>query len=68
MKIALPRRGSISGQHVFDRRLYNQGDGDDTIIEMWAGNFSTIDTLVLHVLVPTDVSSVGNRNDCSTIL
>jgi Ca2+-binding RTX toxin-like protein len=46
-----------------DTYIYNRGDGNDTIIEGTAGNFSNNDTLVLHGIKTTDVSLVRNGND-----
>jgi Ca2+-binding RTX toxin-like protein len=50
-----------------DTYIYNRGDGNDTIIEGWAGNFSTFDTLILHGINPADVSLVRNGNDCTLV-
>ena len=50
-----------------DTYIYNRGDGHDTIIEGWAGNFSTFDTLVLHGINVTDVSLVRNGNDATLV-
>src|SRR6185437_1155863 len=46
-----------------DTYIYNRGDGNDTIIEGTAGNFSTIDTLKLFGIAPADVGLVRNGND-----
>jgi len=47
---------AIDGGAGDDTYIYARGDGNDVIIEGAAGYFSTIDTLVLEGISPTDVS------------
>src|SRR6185437_2530823 len=58
---------TLSGGPGDDTYIYNRGDGNDTIIEGGGGNFSAIDTLVLHGINPGDVSVVRNGNDATLI-
>jgi Ca2+-binding RTX toxin-like protein len=58
---------TLSGGPGDDTYLYARGDGNDTIIEAGSGNFSTIDTLILHGIKPSDVSLVRNGNDCTLV-
>ncbi|WP_375411246.1 calcium-binding protein, partial [uncultured Bradyrhizobium sp.] len=59
---------TLSGGAGDDTYVYARGDGNDTIIEGTAGNFSTIDTLTLHGVDPAAASLVRNGNDLTLII
>ncbi len=59
---------AISGGAGDDTYIYARGDGHDTITEVGGGNYSTIDTLVLEGLNPSDVSLVRSGNDLTLVI
>src|SRR5262249_25792685 len=59
---------TLTGGAGDDTYVYTRGDGNDTIVEGWAGNFSTFDTLRLHAVNPGDVSLVRNGNDVTLMI
>jgi Ca2+-binding RTX toxin-like protein len=63
-----PGDDTLEGGAGDDTYIYSRGDGNDTIIEVAGGNFSTIDTLVLHGVDPVDVSLVRNGNDVTLMI
>ncbi|WP_316206865.1 calcium-binding protein, partial [Bradyrhizobium sp. SZCCHNR2017] len=54
---------TLNGGAGDDTYIYTRGDGNDTIIDGPAGNFSTFDTLRLHGISPGDVSLVRTANN-----
>jgi Ca2+-binding RTX toxin-like protein len=58
---------TLSGGAGDDTYIYARGDGNDTIIEGWAGNFSTFDTLRLQNITPAAVSFVRDVNDVTLV-
>ncbi|UZE48465.1 hypothetical protein ONR75_27305 [Rhodopseudomonas sp. P2A-2r] len=54
---------TLSGGAGDDIYVYTRGDGNDSIIEGTAGNFSQFDTLRLHGIAPSAVSLFRNGND-----
>src|SRR6185437_4639240 len=58
---------TLSGGAGDDTYIYNRGDGNDTIIEGPAGNFSDNDTLILHGIAPGEVSLVRNDIDLTLV-
>jgi Ca2+-binding RTX toxin-like protein len=54
---------TLSGGAGDDIYVYTRGDGNDSIIEGTAGNFSQFDTLRLHGIALSSVNLVRNGND-----
>lgn len=59
---------TLSGRQGDDTYVYNRGDGNDTIFESFAGNFSTYDTLRLHGIAPGAVSVVRSADNDATLV
>ena len=56
---------TISGGAGDDTYIYTRGDGNDSITEVFLGNYSSYDTLRLHNIDPASIRLVrnGNSND-----
>jgi Ca2+-binding RTX toxin-like protein len=63
-----PGNDTLSGGPGDDTYIYARGDGNDTIVEGTAGNFSTFDTLRLQNIDPASVSFVRNVNDLTLVV
>ncbi|WP_375411247.1 calcium-binding protein, partial [uncultured Bradyrhizobium sp.] len=63
-----PGNDTLSGVAGDDTYIYARGDGNDTIIEGTAGNFTTFDTLRLQNIDPASVSFVRNLNDLTLVV
>ncbi|MGO3933648.1 hypothetical protein NP284_35695, partial [Rhodopseudomonas pseudopalustris] len=59
---------TVSGGPGDDTFIYARGDGHDIIEEGTSGNFSTIDTLLIHGVVPAVVTLVRNGNDLTLVI
>ncbi|WP_407155060.1 calcium-binding protein [Bradyrhizobium sp. STM 3557] len=59
---------TLNGGPGDDTYVYRRGDGNDTIIEGTAGNFSTFDTLRLKGIAPSAISFVRNGNDVTLVI
>ena len=51
-----------------DTYIYSRGDGNDTIYEVWLGNYSSFDTLKLQNIAPAAVQLVRNQNDLRLVI
>lgn len=58
----------LAGGAGDDTYIWARGDGNDTIVEGWAGNFSTVDTLVLEGVLQDKVSIVVTGNDVTIVI
>jgi Ca2+-binding RTX toxin-like protein len=63
-----PGNDTLSGVAGDDTYIYARGDGNDTIFEGTAGNFTTFDTLRLQNIDPASVSFVRNLNDLTLVV
>ncbi|MCS3761248.1 calcium-binding protein [Bradyrhizobium centrosematis] len=54
---------TISGGAGDDTYIYTRGDGNDSITEVFLGNYSSIDTLRLHDIDPASIRLVRSGND-----
>ncbi|WP_316179578.1 calcium-binding protein [Bradyrhizobium sp. SZCCHNRI1009] len=59
---------TLNGGAGDDTYIYARGDGNDTIIDGPAGNFSTFDTLRLQGIDPAAISFVRNGNDLTLVI
>ncbi|MGD5327100.1 hypothetical protein QUS73_22515, partial [Xanthomonas citri pv. citri] len=59
---------TISGGAGDDTYIYTRGDGNDSIAEVWLGNYSSFDTLKLHDIAPSAVSLMRNGNDLALVI
>ncbi|MCP3445817.1 calcium-binding protein [Bradyrhizobium sp. CCGUVB14] len=59
---------TISGGAGDDTYIYTRGDGNDSIAEVWLGNYSSFDTLKLHDIAPSAISLVRNGNDLTLVI
>ncbi len=59
---------TLNGGAGDDTYIYARGDGNDTIIDGPAGNFSSFDTLRLQGIDPAAISFVRNGNDLTLVI
>ncbi|WP_145984416.1 calcium-binding protein [Bradyrhizobium nitroreducens] len=58
----------IHGESGDDTYVYARGDGNDTIYEVWLGNYSSFDTLRLQNIVPSAVHLTRNDADMTLVI
>ncbi|WP_249157470.1 calcium-binding protein [Bradyrhizobium sp. KB893862 SZCCT0404] len=51
-----------------DTYVYSRGDGNDTIYEVWLGNYSSFDTLRLQNIAPSAVHLTRNGADMTLVI
>jgi Ca2+-binding RTX toxin-like protein len=59
---------TISGGAGDDTYIYTRGDGNDSIAEVWLGNYSSFDTLKLHDIAPSATSLARNGDDLTLVI